>query len=186
MLLIKFKVSSVSYHVISSPVLHPALPGGWVWSLATSLVLQALQADVPELLPVILFLLYTCTFILNASSTSHLCLNVYRMGQFYVIAVAQSLSGVRFFATAWTAARQASLSITNSQSLLKLMSIESMMPSNHLVLCCPLLLPPSIFPSIRGFSSESALRIRWPNIGASVSCTPSSQLGRNMFCIMFE
>ena len=75
----------------------------------------------------------------------------------------ESLSHVRFFATPWTAARQASLSITNSRSLLKLMSIESVMPSNHLILCHPLLLPPSIFPSIRGFSSESALCIRWPN-----------------------
>ena len=64
--------------------------------------------------------------------------------------------------TPWTAARQASLSITNSRSLLKLMSIESVMPSNHLILCCPLLLPPSIFPSIRVFSNESALHIRWP------------------------
>ena len=65
-------------------------------------------------------------------------------------------------ATPVTAARQASLSITNSQSLLKLMSIESVMPSNHLILCCPLLLPPSIFPSIRVFSNESLLHIRWP------------------------
>ena len=62
----------------------------------------------------------------------------------------------------WTAAHQASLSITNSQSLLKLMSIASVMPSNHLILCCPLLLPPSIFPSIRVFSNESVLCIRWP------------------------
>ena len=64
--------------------------------------------------------------------------------------------------TLWTAARQASLSITNSQSLLKLMSIESVMPSNHLFLCHPLLLLPSIFPSIRVFSNESVLHIRWP------------------------
>ena len=62
----------------------------------------------------------------------------------------------------WTVAGQASLSITNSRSLPKLMSIESVMPSSHLILCCPLLLPPSIFPSIRVFSDESALRIRWP------------------------
>ena len=75
----------------------------------------------------------------------------------------QSLSHVRFFVTPWAAVQQASLSITNSWSLLKLMSTdESVMPSNHLILCCPLLLPPSIFPSIKGFSKESALHIRWP------------------------
>ena len=74
----------------------------------------------------------------------------------------QSLSCVRLFTTPWTSACQASLSITNSQSLLKFMSIESVMPSNHLILCCPLLLLPSIFPSIRVFSNESVLCIRWP------------------------
>ena len=74
----------------------------------------------------------------------------------------QSLSHVRLFATPWTALYQASLSITNSRSLHKLMSIESVMPSNHLILCRPLLLPPSIFPSIRVFSNESVLLIRWP------------------------
>ena len=71
------------------------------------------------------------------------------------------LSHVRLFVTPWTAARQASLSFTNTQSLLKLMSIESVMPSNHLILFRPLLLLPSIFPSIRVFSSDSVLRIRW-------------------------
>ena len=81
----------------------------------------------------------------------------------------QSLSCVLFFATPWTAARQASLSITNSRSPPKLMSIESVMPSSHLILRRPLLLLPSIFPSIRGFSNESALHIRWPNIGLSAS-----------------
>ena len=74
----------------------------------------------------------------------------------------QSLSPVRLFATPWTAAGQASLSITKSWSPPKLMSIESVMPSNHLIPCRPLLLPPSVFPSIRVFSNESALRIRWP------------------------
>ena len=74
----------------------------------------------------------------------------------------QSLSCVRHFVTPWTAACQPSLSITSSQSLLKLMSIESVMPSNHLILCHPLLLPPSIFPSIRVFSNESVFCIRWP------------------------
>ena len=77
----------------------------------------------------------------------------------------QSLSRVQLFAIPWTAAHQASLSITNSQSLLKLVSItmESVMPSNHLIICRPLLLPPSVLPSIRIFSSESVLHIRWPN-----------------------
>ena len=72
------------------------------------------------------------------------------------------LSHVQFLETPWTAAYQASLSFTISQSLLKLMSIESVMPSNHLMLCCPLLLLPSVFPSIKVFSNELALHIRWP------------------------
>ena len=75
--------------------------------------------------------------------------------------------------TPWTAACQASLSITNSQSLLKLMSIKSVMPSNHLIFCCPLLLPPSVFPSITVFSNESVLRIRWPKYW-SFSISPSN------------
>ena len=88
----------------------------------------------------------------------------------------QSLSRVRLFVTPWTAARQASLSITNSQSLLKLLSIESVMPSNILILCCPLLLPPSIFPTIRVFSSESVLRLRWPKYWSfSFSISPSNE-----------
>ena len=88
----------------------------------------------------------------------------------------QSLSRVQRFATPWTAARQASPSITNSRSLLKFMSIESVMPSNHLILCRPLLLPPSIFPSIRVFSNESVLRIRWPmHWGFSFSIGPSNE-----------
>ena len=83
--------------------------------------------------------------------------------------VVQSLSCVQFFVIPWTAAPQASLSFGISWSLLKLMCIESVMPSNHLILCYPLLLLPTIFPSIRVFFSESALHIRWPNIGASAS-----------------
>ena len=87
----------------------------------------------------------------------------------------QSLSHVRLFVTSWTAARQASLSITNSRSLFKLMSVESVMPSNHLILCCPLLLLPSIFSSIRVFSNESVLCIRWPKYWTfSFSVSPSS------------
>ena len=83
----------------------------------------------------------------------------------------QSFSRVWLLATPWTAARQASLSITSSQSLPKHMSIESVMPSNYLILCHPLFLLPSIFPNIRVFSNESALCIRWPSIGASVSAS---------------
>ena len=79
-------------------------------------------------------------------------------------------------ATPWTASSQASLSITNSRSLLKLMSIESVMPSHHLILCCPLLLPPSIFPSIRVFSNESVLHIRWSTYWSfSFSISPSNE-----------
>ena len=90
--------------------------------------------------------------------------------------VAQPLSSVWLFATPWTAARRASLSITSSRSLLKLMSIESMMPSNHLILHHPLLLLPSIFPSIRVFSNESALHIRWPKYWSfSLSISPSNE-----------
>ena len=88
----------------------------------------------------------------------------------------QSLSCVRLFATPWTVAHQASLSITNSWSLLKLMSIELVMPSNHLILCHPLLLLPSTFPSIRVFSNESVLHIRWPKYWSfSFSISPSNE-----------
>ena len=88
----------------------------------------------------------------------------------------QSLSCVWLFATPWTAAHQASLSITNSWSLLQLMSIESVMPSNHLILCRPFLLFPSIFPSIRVFSNESVLHIRWSKYWSfSFSIIPSNE-----------
>ena len=88
--------------------------------------------------------------------------------------VVQSLSCVRLFLTPWTAAHQTSLSFTISRSLLKLMSIESVIPSNHGILCQPLLPLPSIFPSIRAFSNESALHIRWPKYW-SFSISPSSE-----------
>jgi len=83
----------------------------------------------------------------------------------------QLLSHVQLFATPRPAAHRASLSITNSRSLFKLMSIKSVMPSNHLILCRPLLLLPSIFPSIRVFPNESVLRVRWPSIGVSASAS---------------
>ena len=92
-----------------------------------------------------------------------------------ILSSVQSLTRVRLFATPWTAACQASLFITSSGSLLKLMSIELVMPSNHLILCCPLLLPPLIFPSIRVFSNESVLRIRWPKyLSFSFNISPSN------------
>ena len=92
--------------------------------------------------------------------------------------LAQSPSRVRLFVTPWAAALQASLSITNSWSLLKLVSIEWVMPSSHLILCCPLLLLPSIFPSIRVFSTESVLHIRWPKYWSfSFSISPSKYSG---------
>ena len=106
----------------------------------------------------IIFVLGTILFLWNTTSE-------------VIAAVVQLLSCVRLFAVPWTAAGQASLSITSSWSLLKLMSIESVMPSNHLILCHPLLLLPSIFPSIRVFSNESALCIRWQSTGASASAS---------------
>ena len=93
-----------------------------------------------------------------------------------IVAVVQSLSRVRLCATPWTAAHQASLAFTISWSLLKPESIESVMPSNHLILCRPLLLPPSIFTSIGGFSYESVLHIRWPKDWSfSLNISPSSE-----------
>ena len=98
------------------------------------------------------------------------------MARHSFFSVVQSLSCVQLFVTPWTVAHQASLSFTVSQSLLKLMSIESVMPSNHLILCRLLLLLPSILPGIRVFSSESALRIRWPKYWSfSLSISPSNE-----------
>ena len=106
---------------------------------------------------------HLCPSLLAPRSPSN-CLRI-------AVSSVQSLSHVQPFVTPWTAACQASLSIINSWSLLKLMSIELVMPSNHLILCHPLLLLPSIFPNIKVFSSASALPIRWPNCLA-VSATP--------------
>ena len=95
--------------------------------------------------------------------------------EIYNLCLVQLFSRVRLFAMPWTAARQASLSITNSWSLLKLMSIKSVMPSNHLILCCPLLLPPSIFPSIRPFPMSQFFASGGQSIGVSFSISPSSE-----------
>ena len=102
-----------------------------------------------------------------------LCFIIFMKLQFSSV---QSLSRVQLFATPWTTARQATLSIINSQSLLKLMSIQLVMPPSHLILCCPLLLLPSIVPSIRIFLNESVLRIRWPKYwGFCFSISPSNE-----------
>ena len=99
------------------------------------------------------------------------CFDYYRF-----VVVVQLLSRVQLFATPWAAVCQPSLSFTISQSLLKLMPIESVMPSNHLILCCPFLLLSSVFPSIRVFSNESVLRIRWPKYWSlSFSISPSNE-----------
>ena len=107
----------------------------------------------------------------NISGNTWASFCIFRMDQ-----SVQPLSCVQLFASPWTAAYQASLSIINSQSLLKLTSIESVMPSNHLIFCRPLFLPPSIFPNIRDFSSESVLRIRWPKYWSfSFNISPSNE-----------
>ena len=117
----------------------------------------------------------TCTVCSGAKKLNLSVLQITRVS----VSSVQSLSHVRLFVTPWTAAHQASLSITNSQSLLKLMSIESVMPSNHLILCHPLLIPPSILPSIRVFSNKSALHIRWPKYwNLSFSISPSNEYSR--------
>ena len=145
---------------------------------------------------------YTCNFRSDKSSSfqSNILLLIWLTGiSIYTIIIhglpvltsvqfssVQSLSCVRFFATPWAAAHQASLSITKSRSLLKLMSIESVMPSNHLFLCRPLLLLPSIFPSIRIFSNESALHIRWLKYWSfSFSINPSNEYSYFFFNIAF-
>ena len=107
--------------------------------------------------------------------STQLCLTLCDLVDYQFSSV-QLLHRVRLFATPWTAAHQASLSITNSKSLLKVMSIESVMPSNHFILCHPLLLLPSIFPSIRVFSNESVLRMRWPKYWRfSFNISPSNE-----------
>ena len=117
--------------------------------------------------------IFTSCF-LSILSLNVIFFKFYCICSFITISSVQSLSHVWLFATPWTAAHQASLSITNSWSLLRLMSIESVMPSNHLILCRPLLLLPSVFPSIRVFSNESALHIRWPKYW-SFNISPSNE-----------
>ena len=115
------------------------------------------------------------SFLLEVSRWPYLTLS-HSQGRLYIVVVVQSLNRVQLFATLWTAACQASLSFTISQSLLKLTSTELVMPSNCLILCCPLLLLPSLFPSIRVFSNELAPCIRWPKYWSfSFSISPSNE-----------
>ena len=122
-----------------------------------------------------LHLLMARSFQKSSGDGQHCCGNLRKIHLPFGVIV-QSLSCVQLFVTPWTAAHQASLSITNSWSLLKFKSTESVMPSNHLILCHPLLLLPSIFPSIRIFSNESAFPIRWPKCWSfSFSISPSNE-----------
>ena len=130
----------------------PAMQRTWVWSLCQEDFLKKEWQSIPIFLPGKFYGQRSLWATIQFSSV-------------------QSLTHVRLFATPWTAAHQASLSITNTWSLLKLMSIESMMSSNHLILCRPLLLPPSIFPSIRVFSNES-----FASGGQSIGFSPSASV----------
>ena len=126
-----------------------------------------------------MFSLSLCSFFLWVTCVFSRITLLFICHVFYLphcISSVQSLSHIQLFAIPWAVACQASLSITNSWSLLKLMSIKSVMPSNHLILCCPVLLLPSIFPSISVFSDESVLRIRWPKCWRfSFSISPSNE-----------
>ena len=117
-----------------------------------------------------------CLIVFQHIMVRKLVLIIFLFSMTHQFSSVQSLSCVQRFATPWTAACQASLSITNSQNLLKVISIAWVMPSNHLILCGPLLLLPSIFPSIRVFSNESVLHIRWPKYqNFSFSISPSNE-----------
>ena len=140
-----------------------------LWSFPTRNIPQAVRTNQTQLDKHYL-LENVCQFLFQ---TSFWKWGIYKINQFSSV---QSSSCVQLLATPWTAARQASPSISNSWSLLKLMSIASVMPSNFLILCRPLLLSPSILPSIRVFSSESALRIRWPKYWSfNFSISPSNE-----------
>ena len=125
------------------------------------------------------FLLFFDMFVsykyINTYLYGCMCGYIYPHIHIYKLSSVQSPSHVQLFVTPWTTARQASLSITNSQSLLKLMSIKLVMTSNHLIFCCPLLLLPSIFPSIRVSSNESVFCIRWPKYWSFSFISPSNE-----------
>ena len=147
------------------------------WLQGTKLLLQKLIKIKPKNYHIFHIvndiLLYVVTADSKCRRNNIIIMSLFIISQFSSV---QSLSHVQLFATPWTAACQASLSIINSQSLLKLISIKLVMPSNHLILCRPLLLPLSIFPSIGVFSNESVLCIRWPKYRSfSFSISPSNE-----------
>ena len=144
-----------------------------VWGIEPGVWMSSPKMEVWGLKKCLLF--FPQALSLTHSHTSSHVFLIATLGDGYQFSSAESLSHVWLFAIPWTAARQASLSITNSWSLLKLMSTESVMPSNHLILSHPLL-PPSIFPSARVFFNVSALHIRWPEYWSfSFSISPSSE-----------
>ena len=177
--------------------------GPWILSLTHSLVIIQVEYSWFSLFVVVMFYRVVCDtewvmlnhwterkysimfmfiFGLNTCTTHSIhnlvwfYINFHIKMPYLIVVVVQLLSHVQLVVTPWTAAHQAFLSITNSQSLLKLMSIELMMPSNHLILCPPFVLLPSIFPSSRVFSNESVLRIRWPKYWSfSFSISPSNE-----------
>ena len=167
------------------PSLSPGVcPNSWPWSQWCYLSISSSVTPFPfcpQFFPVSGFCPTSWLFasggqsIGASASASVLPMNIQSWLPFSSVSV-QSLSCAWLFVTPWTTALQASRSIINSQSLPKLMSMESVMPSNHLILCRPLLLLPSIFPSIRIFSNESALRMRWPKYWSfSFSISPSNE-----------
>ena len=164
-----------SWNVFSSALLWLYTPLGFYpsfWSLLSSLGAFSLPLDNFQT-PIVGCLSFACSILMVLSI---LWLSVASMYSVQFSSV-QSLSRVQLFVTPWIAARQASLSITNSQSSFRLTSIESVMPSSHLILCCPLLLLPPIPPSIRVFSSESTLHMRWPKYWSfSFSLIPSKEI----------
>ena len=188
----------------SAPIcsVHPFSISVWAWGSWPAVPAEGWGAGVPTGVALLVCTLFwapggqglTPRWHSNSLSNRHTlfyCVLLYCILQALYYYSVQSLSHVWLFVTTWTAARQASLSITNSQSLLKLMSIESVMPSNHLILCHPLLLP-SIFPSIRVFSNELVLHIRWPKYWSfSFSISPSNEhsfqgLGPAVFGAMIQ
>ena len=159
------------------PIGHAHMPGSLLKIITCNILFNSHKNPVWHVVSIIICILHMR--LLKLESLSFLYARSHSSGKTEVgakFSSVQWLSCVRLFVTPWTASQQAFLSITNSHSLLKLISIESVMPSNHLILCHPLLLPPSIFPSNRVFSNESALCNRWPVYWSfSFSISPSSE-----------